>query len=39
MQHCGERRMGFIRQYRGCLSHEGKGMGPGEQLVFVSWTR
>jgi hypothetical protein len=30
---------GFIRQYRGCLSHEGKGMGPEEQLVFVNWTR
>jgi hypothetical protein len=31
--------MGFPGQYRGCLSCEGRGMGPGERLVSAGWMR
>jgi hypothetical protein len=39
MQHPEERRMGVPRQYRGCLSRQGRGMGHGEWLVSASWMR
>jgi hypothetical protein len=30
---------GFPGQYRGCLSREGRGMGPGEWLISAGWMR
>jgi hypothetical protein len=35
----GRREWGFPRQYKGCLSREGRGIGPREWLVSVGWTQ
>jgi hypothetical protein len=31
----GKGKWGFLKQYRGCFSHERRGIGPKERLIFV----